>query len=46
MVRIVFRASACQAEEEGDGAQTKGRQRDSKPERRMPPAVVDVEMTR
>jgi hypothetical protein len=31
MVRIVFRAAPRQAEEESDGAQTQGRQRDSKP---------------
>jgi hypothetical protein len=31
MVRIVFRAAAGQDEEEADGAQAKGRQRDAKP---------------
>lgn len=30
MMRIVFRPAPCQAEKEGDGAQRKGRQRDSK----------------
>jgi len=31
MVRVVFRAAPGQDEEEGDGAQAKGRQRDAKP---------------